>query len=373
MEDKKRIKVLFISPYPTEGPSNRYRIEQYLPYLKKAGIDCTIQPFMNSDCYKIFYLPKKRLKKLIYFLYNVAQRFLAIYKAKDYDVVFIHLEAFPIGPPFLEWILAKVMRKPIIFDFEDAIYLKRKGTRSWLVNLIKRPWKFYDILRLSAHIMVCNQYMKELVGRYNSNVTVIPTAIDTDKFIVKDLSLHNNKLILGWIGSPSTLPYLLHIKRPLQKISEKYNVALKIVGGGRDVKMPGVEVINEKWTLKNDIQSFQSLDIGLYPLPQDERAMAKTPFKTIQYMSVGMPVVASQAGAIGNIIKDGINGFLALTEEDWLKKLSILIENAQLRRDLGVEGRRTVEERYSVKGNAPKFLEILQNVYDKRYLKTGKN
>lgn len=373
--NEKNIKVLFLTPYSTEGPSNRYRVEQYLPYLKRAGIDYSIYPFMNSDCYKILYLPRKRIKRFIYFFYNMAHRLLLIiHKAKNYDVIFIHLEAFPIGPPFLEWILAKLMRKPIVFDFEDAIYLKRKGSWRWFINFIKKPWKFYDILRLSAHVIVCNKFMKELVGKFNPNVTVIPTAIDTDKFAVKNPSfLHNNKLILGWIGSHTTLPCLLDIKKPLQRISEKYDVVLKIVGGGRDVSISGMEVINEKWTLKNDIQSFQSLDIGLYPLPQDERAMAKTPFKTIQYMSMGIPVVASRAGAIDNIIKDGVNGFLASNEEEWVEKLSILIENSDLRRTLGSAGRKTVEERYSVKVNAPKFLAVLQSVYNEKYLKRGNN
>lgn len=361
-----KLKVLFLTPYPIEGPSSRYRVEQYLPYLRRAGIECSIYPFVNSDCYKILYLPKRRMKKLFYFIYNMVHRLLVIPKAKDYDVIFVHLEAFPIGPPFLEWILAKLMGKPIIFDFEDAIYLKRKGPQSWLINFIKRPWKFYNNLRLSAHVLVCNKYMKELVNKYNPNATIIPTPIDTDEFTMMITPSHSNKLILGWIGSHTTLPYLLDIKKPLEKLAKKYDFVLKIVGGGKDVSMPGVEVINEKWTLENDIQSFQSLDIGLYPLPQDERAMAKTPFKTIQYMSVGKPVVASRAGAIDSIIKDGVNGFLASNEKEWFDKLSILIENLQLRKDIGIEGRKTVEEKYSVHVNAPRFFGIIQNVYKKK-------
>ena len=279
--NESNIKALFLTPYPTEGPSYRYRVEQYIPYLKNSGLDCGIRPFMDSDFFKILYIPKKRMKKFIYFLYSAIHRFLIIYESKDYDVIFVHLEAFPVGPPFLEQIVAKLMHKPIIFDFEDAIYLKRRGPRSWLINFIKRPWKFYKILRLSTHVIVCNQYMKDLVSKYNPNVTIIPTAIDTDKFTVKSPSLRNKKLILGWIGSHTTLEYLLDIKKPLQMLSKKHNVALKIVGGHRDIDIPGMEVINEEWSLKNDIQSFQSLDIGLYPLPQDERARAKTPFKTI--------------------------------------------------------------------------------------------
>lgn len=142
------------------------------------------------------------------------------------------------------------------------------------------------------------------------------------------------------------------------------------MGGGRDFEVSGVKVVNEKWTLEKDVENYQSLDIGVYPLPDNEWAKAKTPFKTIQYMSVGVPTVASNVGGNREIIQDGINGFLASTKEEWIEKLSLLIENSELRRRLGMAGRKTVEEKYSVKINAPKYLEIFKNVYEERYGKS---
>lgn len=362
---RKNIRVLFLTPYPTEGPSNRYRVEQYLPFLKEAGIDYDIRSFMDSDFYGIIYSAGRYWRKLISFLRSTYRRLADICKAKDYDIVFIHLEAFPFGPPFMEWVLARLMRKPIIFDFEDAIYLKRRGRCSWFTNFIKRPWKFYGILRLSAHVLVCNQFMENLVSEYNSNVTVMPTSIDTEKFTVKTHILQADKPVLGWIGTPSTLQYLEGIAGALRELSERYKFMVKIVGGGKDVEIPGVKVVNEKWTLEKDIENFQSIDIGLYPLPHDERAMAKTPFKAVQYMSVGIPVVASRAGSIENIIKDGINGFLINTEDEWIGKLSILLEDDKLRRKIGIKGREAIEECYSLRLSASRMIDIIQKVYYK--------
>ncbi len=131
----------------------------------------------------------------------------------------------------------------------------------------------------------------------------------------------------------------------------------------------GIKVINEKLTLEKDVENFQSLDIGVYPLPDNEWAMAKTPFKTIQYMSVGVPTVASNVGGNREIIQDGVNGFLASSEEEWIEKLSLLIEKPELRQRLGIAGRKIVEEKYSLKVNAPKFIEVLNKVYDKKYRK----
>ena len=116
--------------------------------------------------------------------------------------------------------------------------------------------------------------------------------------------------------------------------------------------------------MEDDIKQFQSLDIGVYPLPENEWTFGKTGFKTIQYMSVGIPCVVSSVGTNIDIVKHSINGFLAKTEDEWVEDLSILIENADLRKKIGLAGRRTVEEKFSLKVNAPKYLEILKKVYN---------
>ncbi len=365
------MKVLFIVPYPTEGPSNRYRVEQYLPFLKEHGIHYCLRPFITSKFYKILYAKGNRLKKTAYFLSSCINRLTDIIRAANYDIIFIHIEAFPFGPPFFERIFCS-MKKPIIFDFEDAIYLSSSDGRNrfkWL----KFPQKFYSNIKMSSHIIVCNKYLKGKLYNYNPSITIIPTSINTDKFNVRNNKDLNNELIIGWIGSHTTLPCLNQIIPALQELSKKYKFILKIVGGGRDFEIPGVKVINEKWLLDKDVENFQSLDIGIYPLPDNEWARAKTPFKTIQYMSVGVPTVASNVGGNMEIIQDGINGFLASTEDEWFKKISLLIENPELRRRVGMAGRKTVEEKYSVNVNAPRYLEIFNSVYKERYGKSDGN
>ena len=359
------MKVLFIVPYPTEGPSNRYRVEQYLPFLKDNGISYCLRPFITSKFYKMLYSKGNRLKKTAYFLLGYIKRLTDIVRAINYDIIFIHIEAFPFGPPFFEWIFYS-MKKPIIFDFEDAIYLSFSDGAGRFRRL-KFPQKFYPNLTMSSHIMVCNNYLKDKFSGYNSNITVIPTSIDTDKFKVRNIKDSNNNLLIGWIGSHTTLICLNQIIPVLQKLSQRYEFSLKIVGGGREFKIPGVRIINERWTLEKDVENYQSLDIGVYPLPDNEWARAKTPFKTIQYMSVGVPTVVSNVGGNREIIQDGINGFLASAEKEWIEKLILLIENPKLRKKIGMEGRKTVEEKYSIKVNAPKYLKVLWKVYEKRY------
>ncbi|MBM3251169.1 MAG: glycosyltransferase family 4 protein [Candidatus Omnitrophica bacterium] len=356
------MKVLFLVPYPTEGPSNRYRVEQYLPYLKTQGIDYCIRPFMSSDFFKIMYKRGRHFKKIFLLLGSTAKRLSDLVRYNKYDLVFVHIESFPFGPAICEWFFSK-LGKPIIYDFEDAVYLPNFKGNNKVMNTLRHPGKFYQILRLSDHVIVCNRYMRDFVYSFNRNVTVIPTSIDTGKFKLKDVNSQNKTPIIGWIGSHTTSYCLNQLINVFIKLAEKFDFSLKIIGGEENFNIPGVNVINEKWTLQKDIENFQSLDIGIYPLPNDERALAKTPFKTIQYMSVGVPVMASRVGGNIEIIQDGINGFLAATENEWLEKLTSLIQDINLRKKMGLAGRKTVEERYSLERNAPYFVEILKKAY----------
>lgn len=359
------MRVLFISPYPTEGPSFRYRVEQYFEYISKSGVDYTARPFMSSNFFKIVYKPRKRIKKCAYFLLSSILRcrdFIASFK---YDVIFIHLEAYPIGPPIFEFLWSKLGR-PIIYDLDDAIYLVDKKSAFRLVKFLKCSKKVETIIRLSREIIVCNQHLKCFAANFknNNNVHIIPTSLNTDKFVPNPCVDMSKGLVIGWIGSYSTAPYLNELRKVFESLSDKYDLTLKVVGSNMVFQIDGVRIINKEWSLLSDLEDFQSLDIGVYPLPDNEWVKGKTGFKTIQYMSVGIPCVVSNVGRNKEIIVDGINGFLADTDAEWIRKLSLLIENTQLRKKMGLAGRKTVEEKYSINVNAPLFLNIIKKVHN---------
>lgn len=363
------MKILFIEPYPTEGPSSRYRVEQYIPYLENMGIICFVRPFITSEFYKIIYKKGRYLKKIYFFIKCSMSRLLDVFTAMHCDIIFIHLEVFPFGPPGLELIFKRLMKKKIIYDLDDAIYLREKRQSNKFLKYLKWPAKFKKILKICEHVITCNEYLADYAKKYNKNVTVIHTPINTDKFIPRagDCNNLNQNITIGWIGSHTTAVYLEELRNVFYKLSMKYKFNLKIVGAGKnDLKIPDITVINLDWNLKDEIEQFQSLDIGVYPLPENEWILGKTGFKTIQYMSVSIPCVASNLGANKDIIEDGVNGFLAKTEDEWSQKLASLIENAELRKKIGLAGRRTVEKNYSLKINAPRFLEVIQKVYNKK-------
>ena len=178
---------------------------------------------------------------------------------------------------------------------------------------------------MSKHVITCNTYLADYAGRYNKNITVIHTSVDTSKFMPKDKD-DKQDITIGWIGSHSTARYLEQLKDVFKMLAEKHRFNLKIIGADKfDLNIEGVKIMNLAWELKSEISEFQSLDIGVYPLPENEWVMGKTGFKTIQYMSVGVPCVVSNTGANRGIIQDGVNGYLAGTREEWIMKLSMTI------------------------------------------------
>jgi glycosyltransferase involved in cell wall biosynthesis len=165
---------------------------------------------------------------------------------------------------------------------------------------------------------------------------------------------------LGWIGSHSTAKYLEQLRPVLSDLSGKFDFELLVVGAGRDFELPGVKVLNERWSLETEVELFQSLDIGLYPLADTVWELGKAGFKAIQYMAVGAPCVVSRVGVTRDIVSDGDNGFLASNPQEWSEKLSRLLSDAALRQRLGDAGRRTIVERYSLAVNAPRLHRAIE-------------
>lgn len=359
------MKILFIVPYPTEGASNRHRVEQYLPYLKQERIQAAVSPFLFKRFFRILYQPGHGVEKGVYFVVACLRRLLDLYRGLRSDLIFVHREACPVGPPLFEWCLW-LMRKPIVFDFDDAIFLPDSNILSPGLRFLKCPWKVRHIIRMSRAVIVANPYLADYARRYHDCVHVIPTVVDTDRIRVKESepAAENGSPVIGWIGTGSTTSYLGSVLPILEKLGRRYCFKLRIIGSSREIDLPGVPVENCRWSFEEERNLSDKMDIGIYPLPDNAWARGKAAFKAIQYMAAGLPVVASPVGMTAEVVRDGVNGFLAATDEEWFQKLSLLIEQPQLRRRLGRMGRRMAEERYALHRYQAHFLDILKGVFE---------
>lgn len=356
------MRILFWVPYPTEGASNRYRVEQYLPHLKKAGIDFVLKPFWSSSAYRILYRNGNHLAKCYYFILGTVFRLFDLAMIFRYDLIFIHRETYPIGGAFFESILS-ILKKPFIFDFDDAIFLPATSNSNNFIERYKRPDKVARIIKMSKHVIAGNAYLADFARSYNSFVSIIPTPIDTDKYF----PIKNNgkgEVVIGWIGSITTLSFVEMMKGVFVELSKRFSyIKFKIVGG--NFSITGLSnIISKPWSLNSELEDLMSFDIGIMPMPDNEWTKGKCGFKATLYMSMGIPCVCSSVGVNKEIIADGVDGFLANSEEEWVDKLSELIKDQKLRNTIGMSARVTVEERYSLIANAPKYLKVIEEVYN---------
>lgn len=221
--------------------------------------------------------------------------------------------------------------------------------------------KAATICRLSAQVIVGNRYLAGYARRHNENVTVVPSTIDTGIYAPRHDGRDDGRVVsIGWTGSHSTVQHLDTLRGALTRLKQHCEFRLRVIGAP-SYRLDGVETIAQPWCAESEVRDLHNFDIGIMPLPDDNWNRGKCGMKLLQYMGAGVPAVGSPVGMNAEIIRDGVNGFLASTEEEWVEKLSALVRDHRLRRSLGEVGRQTVEERYSTRVWAPKVGEILES------------
>jgi glycosyltransferase involved in cell wall biosynthesis len=360
-----RIRLLVLSPIPEEGAGCRFRIAQFIPYLEANGFDVTLRSLFTTEFFRQVYRPGGYLSKALTFTTLSLKRLDSLRDVSQFDVVFIYREVFPLGPALVERLLTSGRRPPVVFDFDDAIFLPSVSDANRLIGALKRPQKVATIIRRSRHVIAGNAFLAGYARRFNPAVTMIPTCVDTARFVPAAAASARRSPIVGWIGSPTTASYVRSLVPILQRVRERHHFTLRVSGAGQPVRIDGVDVDNVAWSLDREVDLFNGCDIGVYPLPDDEWSKGKCGFKAIQFMACGVPVVAAAVGVNREIIQDGVNGFLAATPDEWVEKLARLIADPELRRRVSEAGRRTVVEQYSLRKNAPILADTLRGVVDR--------
>jgi glycosyltransferase involved in cell wall biosynthesis len=359
-----RIRLLVLSPIPEEGAGCRFRIAQFIPFLEKQGFDVTLRPLFTTEFFRQVYRPGHYLRKALTFTLLSLKRLDSLRDVSQFDVVFIYREVFPVGPAIVERLLTSGGRPPVVFDFDDAIFLPSVSDANRLIGALKRPQKVATIIGRSRQVIAGNAFLADYARRFNPAVTLVPTCVDTARFVPAPAPPAHRTPIVGWIGSPTTASYVRDLAPVLQRARARHPFTLRVSGGGAPLEIDGVDVENADWSLEREVDLFNTCDIGVYPLTDDEWSKGKCGFKAIQFMACGVPVVAAAVGVNRDIIQDGVNGFLAATPDEWIDKLARLLADPALRRRFGEAGRRTVVERYSLERNAPILADTLRRVVD---------
>ncbi|MEL7145346.1 MAG: glycosyltransferase family 4 protein [Bacteroidota bacterium] len=360
MPSAKKTRILFIVPYVFDlAPGQRFRYEQYLTILKEQGIKYKIVSFLSERTNSILYDEGKKVSKAFGVLGGFVRRFLLMFRLSSYDFIFVFREATPIGPPIFEWMIAKVWRKKIIYDFDDAIWLANTSEQNKIVASVKWHHKVESICRWSYKISAGNQYLADYASQFNDNVVVNPTTIDTEKHHKPTPRSQNSTFTIGWTGTHSTMPYLLPILPILDRLYQRHQFKLLVISNQHpDFERDYLEF--RKWQKPSEIEDLQRMDIGIMPLTDDQWAKGKCGFKALQYMALRIPALISPVGVNTEIVDDGINGFLCSTEEDWTKAMSKFFEDPALINRMADACRKKVVEHYSVISNTENFLGLFR-------------
>lgn len=354
------MRVLAIVPsiYDT-SPGQRFRIEQWEPLLRESGVEITYVPFETPELRELLYRSGNSFGKIAAVLKGLNKRRSEIRNVRDFDLVYLFREAALLGPA---WFERQIVRSgvPMVFDFDDAVFVSYKSPSNGYLSYLKFPGKTATICRLSAHIMAGNRYLADYAEKFNDSVTIIPTTIDTEKYLPIEKDEQPRTLTLGWSGSFSTVQHLDTIRDVLSELAATENFALRVIGTPT-YKINGVNVEAMKWRSESEVEDLSGIDIGLMPLPDEDWSRGKCGLKALQYMALGIPTVCSPVGVNSTIIQDGENGFLADSKDEWVLKLKKLFHSAELRTRIGIAGRRTVEIGYSAKSQVPRVLTVFES------------
>ena len=312
--------------------SFRQRIGIYLDALGARGINCEVAK-----------LPAGSLKR-----WSLFER------SADFDGVFLHKKSLNF---FDARILVRYSKK-IIYDFDDAIMFRHKNPDAYSrshFGPFRKSIKQYDL------VIAGNPYLAGIAQKYNSNVTVLATGLDTSDYpqtaVEKDA---DGKIRLVWIGSKSTLCYLAQIKEAFEDLAGRFdNVVLRIICD-EFFDLENMPVEKHHWSLKSQAIDLVGCDIGLAPLPDNRFTRGKCGFKILQYAAAGLPVVASPVGVNSDYIDDGVSGFLATDKQQWIEKIETLIKDEQLRKTMGQRAKEAVVE-FDVANIGKKLADLIIN------------
>lgn len=355
------MKIALLTKYGGLAASTRQRFEQYSHHLKAAGFELELNPLLDDAYLQELYASGQRSRG--HLMVRYFQRFLWLLNRPDVDLIWLHCELFPYLPGLFER-LARVPGKPIIFDYDDAIFHNYDLHSQPLIRRLLGS-KLHTTLAGAKMALCGNAYLDTYARRYCAQTEIVPTIVDIDVYCPKPAPRHDTASPrTGWIGTPSTWNEYLAPMLPLvTQVAKDKGGCVAAMGADKQARACSLLDLMA-WSEADEVPFLQSIDIGIMPLTDTPWARGKCGYKLIQYMACGLPVVASPVGVNKEIVEHGVNGFLAETDEEWRTALGTLLSDADMRRRMGAAGRRKVEEHYSLQVWGPRVAQMLRRVAD---------
>jgi len=357
-----RIAFLALQP-PGVSPGQRQRVEAFEPGLVRRGVQVDTHAVLGRRDLEVFYGRHAAPRKALIAGGAAMRRAAGLLSTSRADAYLVQREAFFLGGAWSEWLAS--LRAPLIYDFDDAIWIRTTSDANrayaWLKNVEKIP----RIVSLAHTVIAGNEYLATWARQHSRNVHIVPTCIDTDRYVPPPLRDPAGPVTIGWSGSPSTLPHLQLLLPVLERLVQRYanRVHIRVMGDPSFVHAP-LGLRAEAWTPEAEMALLREMHIGVMPLPDDPWTRGKCGFKGLLSMAMGAATVMSPVGVNTEIVRHGDNGFLAGSDQEWLDVLSRLVEDAPLRARIGAAGRQTVVDRYSTARWEPVLADIIRRTVE---------
>lgn len=367
------MKVIFISREGYQLPGARIRCYNFSKELSKYGVEIEVLSYKDhlgakdgqeedlmEDTQRIWYnlkafLKLSRNKHAILYIQRIHYHYLA---------------------PLLAH---QTFGNKLILDVDDWDMGYNPFKRLSYINLLKGVHLTRKIATISRGCVASSEYLRKYLFRFNRNTVYIPTGVDTSLFYSRDKGPNNKKIIFSWIGTmfrEDNVENLLFIIDCFSQLNKKYpEIQLQIVGTGPRVRtvveiihsrFPDADIQMKGWISPQEMPGYLAgIDIGLFPLIQDIKFnLSKSPTKLFEYMAMKKPTISSNIGEISTVIKDGINGSLAVynSKESFTEKMENLILNKDLRTRMGENALQAIREDYSLEMAGRKLYEFLSRI-----------
>jgi glycosyltransferase involved in cell wall biosynthesis len=354
------VRVVATSAQGLTSPGFRVRVLLFRPELLRYGVRVDPYPLFTQQEFETF--SHGGAHRRIQLLLSARRRLARQLSETDagHTVALIQRQADFL--PSLDLERRASAGRRLIWDVDDAIWLdaSRAAGGHRLAALKGTMRKIRWLCSRADRIVAANAYLADFLSRYSSRITIVPSVVET-RAVRPRWHEDHSEVVIGWIGSPTTAPYLLRLTRVLARVSRELSgrsLRLLIVGGTMPSK-DSFAVESVPWSVDNELDALERIDVGLMPMPDNAWTQGKSAYKALQYMSAGIPVVGDDVGVASSVIATGKTGFVVRHEHEWVEALVTLARDTELRNRLGKYGRRRVEDGYSVKRWAPFVAGIL--------------
>lgn len=354
MSDMHDWSIAILSRHVPQAASSRLRTFQYVPHLEAAGATVSCRPFFDESYLHHLYGQGARRTANVARAY--ARRFKDVWQTRRFSVAWIEKELFPYLPAGFETALA-ALKIPYVVDYDDASFHTYDQHRHPLVRHLLSH-KLDGLIRNASAVTVGNSYLANYVQSHGARqIHRVPTVVDLNRYTALPPP-PQDRLRIGWIGTPATTKYLHLLEEPLRRLLQIRPITLVTIGAST-LPSFGVPLEQHPWSADSESALLSSIHVGVMPLPDEPWERGKCGYKLIQYMACARPVVASPVGVNVDIVTPSV-GFLARTPADWIQALDTLGSNPAVAEAMGQQGRALVETDYSIQATAPRIVATLK-------------